>query len=491
MFHRRVVTLASVLSVLAACGPTGLDGPAESELTREAKEIVGGTVNNGDPEVFMLRMIYNNGLGSACSATLIGRSTLLTAAHCVDPLMGKAFGMQIWAINRTDAMEAPQSEWIELVETKMHPGWNPTQPDAANDIAMARLARSPGITPKPWNTSSVDGFTGRSLRAVGYGITGNADEDSFGTKRHVNLVFDQINSTHIFLGDRSRKGVCHGDSGGPTFHTFSDGIERVVGVHSYDASGNCLYGGDIRVDAYQSFVQQWLDTWEPATCAEDGQCKATGCTPVDVDCYCVADGVCSADCRDLSTDPDCPANCGADGVCAQDTCPVLDEDCVPEGETCTSEDQCQSRICMSDPMHPDSYCSRACATTAQCPAGMECVPGAQVCQFIQAAEVGKGEACTPGESRCAQGTVCTGTTRATARCEVPCTTGTECPAENTCAVGHDGNTNYCRSPEATAVLLPTGNHMTGKTGSCAAAGGVPMSTLVLALAGVLSRRRRT
>ncbi|MGA9526059.1 MAG: trypsin-like serine protease [Myxococcaceae bacterium] len=491
---RRAVAAGAVGSFLAlgGCGPTGQDAPVSSELTTEAKEIVGGSVNNGDPEVFMLMMHYDDGTGSSCTATLIGKSTLLTAAHCVDPRLAEADSVRIWAVNRTNAMEAPQSEWIEIDETKIHPGWNPFGSNLGNDIAMARLERSPGITPKAWNTSSVDGLRQKPLRAVGYGITSNANQGSSGIKRHVNLVFDRIDSTHIFLGDWSGKGVCHGDSGGPTFHTFPDGIERVVGVHSYDASGDCVYGGDIRVDAYQDFVQQWLDTWEEPSCAEDGRCKATGCATFDVDCYCVADGACTADCRDLSTDPDCPANCAADGVCAESTCPVPDEDCVLDGESCTSEEQCQSRICMSDPQHPDFYCSRPCATTPQCPAGMECVPGAQVCQFVQVIEAGKGEACTPGESRCAQGTVCTGATSATAHCEVPCTTATECPAQNTCAIGHDGTTKYCRAPEATPVVLPTGNNVAAKPGTgCAAVGGVPMSALVLALAGVLSRRKRS
>ncbi len=398
---RRAVAASAVGGVVAlgGCGPTEQQAPGASELTTGTRAIVGGTVNSGDPEVFMLMSMFDNGQGSGCTATLIGKSTLVTAAHCVDPRIGEANSVRIWAVNRTNAIDAPQSEWIELVETRMHPGWNPNRGDLGNDIAMAKLERSPGITPKPWNTSSVDGLRRQPLRAVGYGITSNQNQGSSGIKRHVNLVFDQIDSTHIYLGDGSGKGVCHGDSGGPSFHTFSDGVERIVGVHSYDASGDCVYGGDIRVDAYQSFVQQWLDTWEEPTCAEDGRCKATGCATVDVDCYCVADGACTADCKDLASDPDCPAHCAPDGVCSEDTCPVPDEDCAAEGEACMSEEQCQSRLCMSDPQHPEFfYCSRQCATSAQCPAGMECVPGAQVCQFVQVPEAGVGEACTPGET---------------------------------------------------------------------------------------------
>ncbi len=456
---RRTLAAGAVGSIVAlgGCGPTEQQALESPTLSTGKKEIVGGSIDNGDPEVFMLMSHWNNGKGSSCTATLVGNSTLVTAAHCVDPVLAGASGGMIWASNKTNANQSSEADWIEVeMPAKIHPGWNP-QVGLDDDIAMARLKRSPGVTPKQWNTTPLtSSFRNQPLRAIGYGITSNDAQGTSGVKRHVNLVFDQIDATHIYLGDGSGKGVCHGDSGGPSFHVFSDGVERIVGVHSYDASGECLYGGDIRIDAYQDFVRKWLATWEEPTCAEDGRCKATGCTTFDVDCYCVADGVCTAECKTPEIDPDCPVDCAANGVCAAEECPARDVDCVPAGETCTREDQCQSRICMNDPQHSDFYCSQPCATTAQCPAGMECVPGSQVCRHKQLPEIGYGQACTPGESHCAQGTVCTGLSANSALCAVQCENTAECPAQHTCELAYTGNLKFCNPPARGA-----GDHLGG------------------------------
>jgi uncharacterized protein (TIGR03382 family) len=83
-------------------------------------------------------------------------------------------------------------------------------------------------------------------------------DDGSGVRRSVDLIFDSIQSRTFYLGDQTQHGVCHGDSGGPSFHTFPDGVERLVGVHSFTARTDCLLGGDTRVDAFAPFIQGWL-----------------------------------------------------------------------------------------------------------------------------------------------------------------------------------------------------------------------------------------
>src|SRR5262249_24253416 len=146
--------------------------------------------------------------------------------------------------------------------------------------------RTPGIAPKPWNTATIDALHGAPLRAVGYGATtGGANPSGAGVKHQVNLTFVQIAAAQFELGDMTSHGICHGDSGGPSFHTFPDGIERVVGVHSFTIDQNCLDGADSRTDYFRSFIDTWMAQNETRTCAIDGLCKQ-GCTPVDQDCAC-------------------------------------------------------------------------------------------------------------------------------------------------------------------------------------------------------------
>jgi V8-like Glu-specific endopeptidase len=355
-------------SNLDSSGPT---------LGQQSQAIVGGTLDSGDPEVFMLGIQYvGSSAGSElCSATLIGSQTLLTAAHCVDPRMQNATSVKVVAVNVAQISQSTTSDWIPAETQVYHPDWNAQT--RANDVAVVKLSRAPGLTPRQLNRASIDGLTGQPLREVGYGITSSAAKDS-GTRRQVGLVFNSIDPTHFRVGD-SGQGVCGGDSGGPSFYTFPDGVERIVGVHSYGDDA-CTWGANTRVDTVLPFIYQWLGQWEQASCGPDGLCKMDCATP-DVDCYCVADGQCNPLCQPLSMDPDCPADCVENGVCSAEPCPIPDPDCKAVGETCSIETDCQSRLCVKDPQHPDFYCSTPCTASSDCPSGMECTGSA--CEFSQ------------------------------------------------------------------------------------------------------------
>lgn len=431
----------SLLLGLSACGP--LDDRFGAPRHR-TDEIVGGTVSTGDPNVFMLILEANNGQGSLCTATLIDRRTLLTAAHCVDPRILGATSLQIFATNAPNQNQITGQNTWQVVETRMHPSWNPAT--LSNDIAMALLSSAPNVTPKPWNQEAI--ASGQAVRSVGYGTIGN--DTGSGVKRTVDLVINQALPTLIFLGNGVNKGICHGDSGGPTFRTFPDGVERVVGVHSFTRSEDCTDGAATRVDAFRSFVQAWLSEKEAATCNRDGRC-VQGCPQVDLDCVCGTDGQCTAACPDLTLDADC-GDCGANGVCAHRSCPLRDPDCVDDGGPCTSATQCLGRRCVVDPQHTVPYCSRACTTNADCGPGFECDPSGY-CRFIQLPPAAVGEPCTPGGTFCGERGVCTGSAPEVTRCQVSCVDATGCPKDYTCAPGFDGQ-RYCVEPPKPPILLP-------------------------------------
>ncbi|MEW5743590.1 MAG: trypsin-like serine protease [Myxococcota bacterium] len=431
------------LLALAACGPVEEVSLAEAGDER-TDAIVGGTINPGDPNVFMLILQGNNGQGSLCTATLIDRRTLLTAAHCVDPRILGATSLSIVATNAPNENQITGQNMWQVVETRMHPSWNPAT--LSSDIAMALLASAPNVTPKPWNQASV--ASGQAVRSVGYGTIGN--DTGSGTKRTVDLIINQASPTLIFVGNGVNKGICHGDSGGPTFRTFPDGVERVVGVHSFTRTEDCTDGAATRVDAFRNFVQTWLSEKEAATCNRDGRC-VQGCASVDLDCVCGTDGQCTAACPDLTQDADC-GDCGANGVCADRSCPLRDPDCVEEGQACTSPSQCVGRRCVVDPQHTAPYCSKPCASSANCSPGYECDP-AGYCRFTQLPAAGVGEICTPGGTFCGERGVCTGSFPGETRCRVSCVDATNCPADYTCATGLDGQ-KYCLEPPKPPILLP-------------------------------------
>lgn len=387
-----------VVVLLAACGPEfSTEAP---EAARDA--IVGGTDAPNDANVFMLYLQGNNNQASGCTATLIAPRTLLTASHCVDPSILGATSVFIIA---TNAPTQNDVRWgvntVRVVDTRRHPTWTPTSLEG--DLALALLAEPQPVTPKPWNRDSLSGRVGQALRAVGFGTTGN-DEGS-GTRRQVNLTLRELSQERFTLGDRSARGVCHGDSGGPSFMTFEDGVERVIGVHSYTLTEACTDGADVRVDFYEDFISEWLTEFEDT--------------------------------------------CAADGICSPNTCASPDPDCVAPGATCTSASQCNGRRCAADSQRDLPYCTAACTGDEPCSAlGMTCDAMRGVCQLPLQPVAPAGAACVPGVTFCADASVCNGPDASNTRCAWRCGSNADCPTNMTCERGVTGDA-VCVAPNAT------------------------------------------
>jgi V8-like Glu-specific endopeptidase len=423
---RALVTV--VVLALVGCGEP------RSTTGRAQQAIVGGTPTTGDLNVYLLEIVGDNGAGSSCSATLIAPRTLLTAAHCVDPVMLGAGSVRIVASNVPDRALMQPNNTVRVTETRYHPKWMPAI-GLEGDVALALLETPQPVTPKPWNQGSLEGLSGAAVRAVGYGTIGNGQGG--GTKRTVDLIIRQLTDELISLGNQVDKGICHGDSGGPTFGSFDGGVEQVIGVHSFTRTQDCVDGADTRVDAYAPFIMQWLAEREN--------------------------------------------ECATNAVCAVGPCPTPDVDCVAFGSACTTEYQCPGRRCADDPQHPARYCTRPCGSTSDCPAGFECALGRGVCTFPQLPEVRVGEPCIPGQTHCLRDSVCAGDPQplCSQRCEI---TG-DCPAPLTCKPAASGE-KLCTLPPP--VVLPRARLEQPAAPGCSTGGG--LGSLVLALA--LARRAR-
>jgi V8-like Glu-specific endopeptidase len=232
-------------------------GAVEDGMGEQTAAIVGGQVDQADPEVFMLDFRSAIGTINMCSSTLVSKRVLLTAGHCLDPKVTPSF-LPIRATNKTDAKSAPDSDFIEVVDMIFHPEYDALKSAEGNDLALALLERAPeGVTPKPMNTAPLDDLPGQPVRVLGYGYTIEEDYTSFGIKMEVDLPVVKVDPLQFTIDDdQDTKGICNGDSGGPSFHTFGDGVERIVGVHSHTEVDACLGGVDVRVDAHIDFIGQ-------------------------------------------------------------------------------------------------------------------------------------------------------------------------------------------------------------------------------------------
>lgn len=436
--------LQLALVFLMGCLP-GQGSTVEPSARQDA--IVGGTADTTSTDVFLLGMTFDNGRSGLCSAVLIAPRTLLTAAHCVDPGQFGASSVTVKATNRPTDVGLMASDLATIAEIRIHPMWNGSRPRAF-DLALLLLPAPQAVMARPWNREALAGVSGRPVVAVGYGRLSVSEPDSSGTRRAVDTTLTALASDTFNLGTNGVRGICIGDSGGPTFYRFDDGVERLVGIHSAGSGNTCGDGIDVRVDRQAAFLDSFLLEKDPpqAQCIADGRC-ASGCsTSVDPDCPCAADGLCTLACPEAASDPDCPRDCAANGVCSAAACPRADVDCAGPGVACTADSQCASRLCAADPAGSERYCSQACDGPESCPAGLVCEASLR-CLKPAGPRAPVGDPCTPSQTRCAEDTVCSGRLGGSSTCRPACPPGDACPEGTACIDGLNA-ARFCDTPSA-------------------------------------------
>ena len=218
-----------VVLLLGACGP---QQPSPKTAQRRAA-LQAGSSDSGHPAVGVLRA----GSG-ACTATLIGRATVLTAAHCV-----RTRQVQFIVCPESTVCDARRGRVYDSTQVLVHPDYRGIQGDQ-HDIAIVLLnAIVSETTPTAINTAALEPIVGWPITLIGFGQPG------FGTRRvGDNTIATVAAQTFTYRG---LPNVDHGDSGGPTMIVGSDGAERVIGVHSTKGTSG---GTDIRVDVFADWI---------------------------------------------------------------------------------------------------------------------------------------------------------------------------------------------------------------------------------------------
>jgi hypothetical protein len=240
------------------CAPTG----DEAGETAASESIIGGMRDRGaHPAVGTLR--WGRELDaqgrptsppSSCTVTLIAPQWILTAAHCVHPnarYHEVSFGEEPGYRARVGGYNG----WIPVTLIRSD-DYIPNV--TVGDVAVGRLAWSPGITPIARGAEPArDSF----VTAVGYGVSAY---DLFqSTGRGVRRAVDvRVVFTGNWLETRNNdgsgaRGVCYGDAGGPLLAN-----NRIVGVASavtvYNCSGRAL---SANVNLELGFIRRYVPTF--------------------------------------------------------------------------------------------------------------------------------------------------------------------------------------------------------------------------------------
>lgn len=229
---------------------------------------------------------------SICTATLIDRNLILTAAHCVDRAANNVARLSVFFTYRPECdsqMGKLHQSKKSVAEVRIHPFWNPSSTASTNrgDLAMIRIyGKAPNqYQPMKLTKEFIPLAAEKKVTIAGYGMTNPDYYGDFGGSISLRVAeatpiselektyltqltddsteFSNLSSNEMLYIDQSRgKGVCGGDSGGPSFLKNAQGEYVVTGVASFVMNPNnsnrlCAY-----VAAHTStyFHKTWIES---------------------------------------------------------------------------------------------------------------------------------------------------------------------------------------------------------------------------------------
>lgn len=253
-------SLCFLVLTLGACAAE-LD-PGNS-LANSTTALTDGESHDGHPAVGLLE-VKQEGSSKVeyCTATLVGRLTVLTAAHCLADQQQHTF----WLVERA----------YGAAELIVHGGWDASNPDYPDDIGLIVLSEAPPITPIALSPAAP--AVGLPVTLVGFGTTGDGRTDH-GIKRIGTNVIDRFDEKRfIFSGTGSGEAnTCEGDSGGPVLAQLA-GQEVLLGVNSAGVPPCGTTAITTRIDAYLPWIRYWSngDLVEATGLAPDAACQQLG-----------------------------------------------------------------------------------------------------------------------------------------------------------------------------------------------------------------------
>ena len=250
--------------LLSACGAPPQVSVATSSITN------GSASDRDDVQLLLItRDVGQDTISTICSGSVVGQRTVLTAAHCVYQVASVTFVRNaVFVDPQSSSTSRVQGDIVDIESMTLHPDFVPGEDapeDAAggeapaNDLAIVRLASSPGVEPIALAASTP--WSGLPATLVGYGESRYRAQD-FGQRETAHVVGAVDAQTLRFEGGTADLGNrCSGDSGGPSI--VQVGVTAVqIGVGSYiraPATGICAEGTtsfDMRVDVYLPWIER-------------------------------------------------------------------------------------------------------------------------------------------------------------------------------------------------------------------------------------------
>jgi secreted trypsin-like serine protease len=255
--------LALVMVLAAACGGNQRDAvnteAGEYEDSYNSSEIIGGTPTTDLPAVVALYgTVPDKEGGALCTATIISKTVVLTAAHCVHPsTVGENAKFVIFtAADLTDPDK--RGPGLPVKEVHFNEAWDPNNLTAGHDVAVAILAKPTKIKPMKVNRAALaDSLTGATARIIGYGLDDGFNQTGAGIKRHAQVALNSFDDQFVKTGSWFGTTICNGDSGGPIITKIGN-VDTVVGVNSFGFIYCLGEASSTRTDANNDFISRYV-----------------------------------------------------------------------------------------------------------------------------------------------------------------------------------------------------------------------------------------
>ena len=218
-------------------------------LTAEAKAIVGGAEDEGPLARRSVMVLSSN--GGVCSAVVLAKDVVLTAAHCVT-------GAAEHRVHFRD--ETGEPVLIAPAAKAVHPGYNAKAIEKRQRSIDLALVRIPEALPARFERATLSTARVAENNPVvvgGYGLSREGDAKTSGTFRTASLTaVEPYGPSKILLWAEGSgtASACQGDSGGPMASGTS-----VVAITSWSSPGRGRSCGGVTQGILVGPQRAWID----------------------------------------------------------------------------------------------------------------------------------------------------------------------------------------------------------------------------------------
>lgn len=218
-------------------------------LAAEAKAIVGGAEDEGPLARRSVMVLSSN--GGVCSAVVLAKDVVLTAAHCVT-------GAAEHRVHFRD--EAGEPVLIAPAAKAVHPGYNAKAIETRKRSIDLALVRIPEALPARFERATLSPAKIAENNPVivgGYGLSREGDAKTSGTFRTASLTaVEPYGPSRILLWAEGSgtASACQGDSGGPMASGAS-----IAAITSWSSPGKGRSCGGVTQGILVGPQREWID----------------------------------------------------------------------------------------------------------------------------------------------------------------------------------------------------------------------------------------